>query len=197
MKRTGNIVLLALFLLATTSPLSAAAMTEKLASNGITITVDGDEFKPRTDFSAPFNRAEGGGYIFNVRRLNDGTVSYQIQGFTIYDGEWRMYDRAYLPGGEAVEFTSTGRKVTRCGRYGGCTLNEGYLLMLTREQVDGALRSGSLRAQISGRGLGEFVITVPSEQISAALEVAGLQGGPADSPVAPTVTEPSDQEVSL
>jgi hypothetical protein len=155
---------------------TAAFAEERTASNGVTVTVEGDEFKPSTDYSGPFMRTGEGGYVVAIRKTNSsGATVFIVQGFVIYNTDWRFYDRAYLPGGREVKFTSLGREVGRCSRYGGCTHSENYQLTFTSEQIAEGLKSGDLRVQIGSKSNSEFVISIDPAQVRAVAEVAGVK----------------------
>ncbi|MFN3523908.1 MAG: hypothetical protein ACK4YQ_16805 [Phenylobacterium sp.] len=170
-KRKIGGVLIALSVAA--AALSARA-EEATAPNGVVIQIDGDEFSPFVDYTAPFHQQEDGGYVFAVRKRGSGDAVFLAQGFIYYSGDWRFYDRAYLPGGNSVDFASSERKVLGCSRYSGCRYSESYQLTFTPEQVKAGLREG-IRVQVRGRGAGEFVIAFSAPELEAAMAVSGMQ----------------------
>ena len=175
------ITTLTLFLLAGTTSVWAA--TENVvASNGVRVGIDKDEFKPYIDVSADWISelkgelpVEQKGYLFFIRKDKSGSRRY-VQGSITYYGDWRWYDRAYLFGGEPAKFISLDRKVGKCsvGRFGSsCSMTEDFQLEITSANLSEA---DDLRIKIaSQKGIRDFVVVIPRSHIIAVEEVAGKQ----------------------
>lgn len=175
--RTAITAVIGTALISALSMASAArAAEDKVASNGVKVMVDGGEFSPRTDYEI-FTKTPEGGYAFAVTKEKSGAVGYIVQGYAIYKGDWRHYDRAYLSGGDKVQFDRLRSKVLGCDGHStsDCTLEESYQLTLTKEQAAAASTAG-LRVQVSSQSPGnEILVTVPAEQFQAAEELAGVK----------------------
>ena len=168
---------------------SARAETRTVvASNLAVIEVITDEFRPERDvsttdvYSSIDQRAPVLGSVqvrFFARQITaTGPIRYLVQGRALYPGDWVYYDRAHLPGGQAVTFTSRERDVVDCatspyGR-GKCTFREAFQVELTKDQID-ALRGSDLRIKISSANSNEFIIAIPQYLIAGVFEVLNSQ----------------------
>lgn len=159
------------------APAALAAEQSFTAANGTVVSLSTDEFRPNRDVTAPLisDRKSGASYIYAYRVNNDGTGAHMIQGFVNYSGRWRFYDRAYLRGGERAEFSSMGRNVGYCGRYGGCSLRESFMVTLNDKQLASARAYGALVVQIGSSSPGAAaILTVPDTHLDAVDEIVAV-----------------------
>jgi hypothetical protein len=153
----------------------SASAEGRVSSNGVLVTIDSDEFRPFVDYTPPAFEDGENRYVFVIRKKASGDIVYMVQGSIRYRDEWRRYDRAYLPGGEPVEFVASNRDVVSCGdRYSPCLHSESYQLKFTQEQLASGVAGGALRVQVSGSGGGEFIVHLPGDEVLATAEVAGV-----------------------
>jgi hypothetical protein len=172
--------LLIVFLSALLVQSASAEERKQMASNGQAITISGDRFKPNTDYASDLYHWGFEAWNFIVRKYNDGKTMLLVQGYIQYPGDWHDYDRAFLPGGEMVQFTSFDRKVLDCPYRRPCWYQEEFQLTFTPQQVARAIKQGSLQVQVGSVGGNEFIVDVPIQHVNAALEVSGIQLGSDD-----------------
>lgn len=160
------------------SPACAQAVrSEVVASNGVTVTVYADEFANRYEYSAPSIDVQDGFALVSKVDRGDTKGPIYLGGSFLYSGEWRYYDSALFRGGDAAEFTSTGREVGRCSssRYSrpSCSLREGFRIDFTAEDVANRAQDGQLGVQIrAGRSAQAVLVSIPVSYIEAVREVS-------------------------
>jgi len=119
----------------------------------------------------------GGGGNAMVAKIirSDSAGGLTVQGFIHYRGEWRRYASAVYRGGDAADFTSTGRDVISCSgsRYGGCSLSESFIIQLPSQAIEERAVDGKIDIQIRGdAGADNPIITIPLSHVIAVQEAS-------------------------
>lgn len=155
------------------APLSAAE-TAVTASNGVTISVNGDDFADRYEYVAPSidisdGNLTGAFFVAAIKKGATPTIN-AYQGFVMYSGEWRFYKSAVFRGGDPVRYTRTDGKVGSC-RY-GCTLTENFSIQLSRAEIAKYAVDGIVQIQVRSQSSTQtFMISIPVAYITAVDEV--------------------------
>ena len=165
--------------LALMSALPAAAQmveTSVKASNGVSVSVNTDEFAGRYEYASPkIDLVDGYALVAAVKTGTADTGVIVMGGF-VYSGDWRFYDSAVFRGGAEAEYLEAGRTVGRCSasRYSnGCTLNEGFRVVLTPEQIQQYGNDGVVAVQIrSRRTTNVAMLQIPIAYLDAVREVS-------------------------
>lgn len=158
------------------APLEAQrARQTVIASNGIEVSLYGDEFDAHREFGGPPIRDGDATYFASVVRPNTGPLRFAIGAIVSYRApRWRFYDGASFRGGEAASFMSAGREVLSCrgSRYGGCSYMESFQIEITQSQLDQYGQGGVLTLKVGSHGTDEIMLNVPLDHFTAAREVA-------------------------
>jgi hypothetical protein len=156
-------------------PISAfGAEKSTLASNGVEVTISGDEFDGRIEYTSPMTTFGEHSFflVAKIRKNGEPAGPVIIAGYVFYKGEWRQYDAANFRGGESAEAIFNDRDVVTCSGSGNCTLSEGFRIFLSKEQIRKYARDGfvdlKLKASASSQ---EPIIRVPLKHIEAIMEV--------------------------
>lgn len=154
------------------TPLNAAE-TKVMAANGVSVSVNGDDFAGRYEYVAPSIDISGGGVngAFFIAAIKKGSTPAMdsYQGFVMYSGEWRFYKSAVFRGGDPVKYTRTDGKVGSC-RY-GCTLTENFLIELTPAEITKYAVNGIVEIQVRAQNTQTFMLSIPVRYIDAVNEV--------------------------
>lgn len=157
--------------LALSSPVHAGE-TQYTASNGVVVDVNSDEFAGRAEYSAPSIKLQGdvtGAALVAIIKKAGTEGPLHVQGFAMYNGDWRYYDKAVFRGGESVNFTRTHSNVGSC-RY-GCTLTEGFNFQITPEQLAKYSEGGVVTIQVrSAKTTKHYLIEMPVSYFDAVQE---------------------------
>lgn len=174
MKKT----IIALFALFVSSPLAAQMIESRVtASNGVTVTLNSDEFAGRFEYTAPsikFGNGQAFALVASIKEKGQAREPF-ITGSIMYsDRTWRMYNQAILRGGETVDAVFADRDVVSCrgSRYSGCSYSEGFQLKPTAAQISKYAVDGFLAIQLKGSPGSELILEVPVEYLSAVKEVS-------------------------
>ncbi len=87
-----------------------------------------------------------------VGKGNFPTLSHQLYINFSYNGDWRFYNRAAIPGGERLEVVEISRDVGYCST-GGCTLYETVAVNITDQQLNSWADDG-ISIRVQGRSSG-------------------------------------------
>lgn len=169
---------IALFLLLFSASPVAAQMVEStyVASNGVKVSVNSDDFAQRAEYTAPsidFPSLSGFALVALVKK-NGKLSGPMVVGSIMYRGEWRRYNQAILRGGEAVDATFGDRDVVSCSgsRYGGCSLREGFEVRPTKEQIIKYAEGGTLKIQMRPQSGDAVLMEIPISYFDAINEAA-------------------------
>lgn len=170
-------------LIAAAAAVPAAGQSEKstlVASNGVSISLNADEFADRYEYTAPdieIPESRSVAWVGRVK-VRGEWLPLQIGGLAAYQGDWRYYDQAILRGGEELTAHFTDRSVISCAgssrRYGqGCLLSESFMILPTRAQIERYAEDGVLAVQIRSRRGQSMTINVPLDYVAALDELTG------------------------
>lgn len=168
------------FVLVLTSVITGAHAAERnvTASNGINVSITGDDFDGKLEFTAPKLKISDDEYSFLfvaiVKKTGQPAGSVQLAGSLYYDGDWRRYHEAKFRGGEVAKGDFNDRDVLSCRSSSSeCTLREGFHVWLTDAQIQkyavGAYIDLKFKASKSSE---EPVVSVPISYIEAVKEVS-------------------------
>ena len=172
--------ILACLVVCATQASADSVKSQYTASNGVVVTVYRDDFADRTEYTAPsVDLPNLGGFalVAKVKTAGKAGPAY-ITGAVYYRGDWRFYNSAIARGGEALDAKFGDRNVGSCSgsRYGGgCSLNEGFRVYPTAEQLAKYTRSGVFEFQLRSSRGGDTVFSVPASYFSAVNEVAAAK----------------------
>jgi hypothetical protein len=150
--------------------------SDRVASNGLVVSVNRDDFAERYEYTAPTIRFKDGFALVAAIKKNGRARGPYIMGSLMYsDRSWRNYDQAILRGGEKVEAVFGDRDVVSCrgSRYSGCTYSEGFQLTLNLDRRKRLAEAGSIDVQLKGIPGSEVILTVPASYFLAVEEVSG------------------------
>jgi len=149
----------------------AQAKETVVASNGVTVSVNGDDFSGRYEYTAPTIKFDGGFLLIARVKTPSHTSDVFGTGAFIYSGSWRRYDSAVFKGGEAVNFTAGNKSVGSC-RY-GCTLTEEFEVRITDAQLKKYAVDGVVPIQVRASAIAQTsMIEIPVAHFDAVREVS-------------------------
>lgn len=172
--RTSFIAMAALLM---AIPASAQMVkSEQIAPNGLTVSVNSDDFSGRSEYTAPEIIFGDGSFALVASIHENGeTRGPFITGSVYYRASsWYRYDQAILRGGEQVNAIFGDRDVVSCrgSRYSGCSYREGFQITLNPDQRQRLRDNGSLAIQLKGAPGSEVVLTVTNAHFEAVEAVA-------------------------
>lgn len=145
--------------------------TTVVASNGVSISINGDDFSGRYEYTAPSIKFDGGFLLIARVKTSKGLGEVFGTGAFIYSGDWRRYNSAVFKGGEAVNFTAGEKSVGSCR--GGCTLSEMFEVRLTDAQLKKYAVDGVVTIQVrAGATAQTAMIDIPVSHFVALREVS-------------------------
>ena len=146
------------------------------ASNGVSVTIQGDTFANRYSFVSPeiSTKSEKRATTFAyVTKLNNGDVKgdFAVIGFIIYTSQkWRYYNSALFRGGEAVDYVKLSSDVSNCSS--ACIYTERFSVRMTQEQTEKYTVNGKVDFQIGTEAEDDkVIISVPTKFIDAVNEI--------------------------
>lgn len=154
------------------STLSLASEKRVETFLGVDVTIHSDSFSGRTEYSAPSIPLTGDvkGFVMVVRvKEPTGTSDIALGGHAFYMDEWRHYKRAVFRGGAPADFSPNGRNVVSCSSR-PCTLSEGFLITLKREDLKKYVEGDILPIQVRSERSNTFTIHIPVAHIRAIQE---------------------------
>ena len=148
----------------------------RVASNGVKVSVRSDDFANRHEYTAPIIRfgsdTQDNGVVFLARiRDSSGWSQFVVQGIIYYRDDWRRYSSAVFRGGEPANFEVSRRNIVSC-RGTPCLLSEVYSIILTSDQISKYTENGNLQIQIRANNSRPFIIEIPAIYFEALNEVA-------------------------
>lgn len=147
-----------------------------VASNGVQVDVYSDDFANRYEYSAPVVKIEDGFLLVATVKKGGVAPDPHITGTMMYSGDWRRYETALFRGGEVAKFTSTGRNVGRCSssRYSrpSCSLNEGFRVDISAEDIKKHAQNGILAIQLRAQDTSTAIFEIPVSYFEAVKEVS-------------------------
>ena len=163
--------------LVASSPANAQAVESTVAaSNGVEVTVYSDEFANRYEYSAPAVKLVDGFVLVSTVKKAGTVAPVQLVGAFTYSGEWRRYTSAIYRGGDAANYTDTGRNVGRCSssRYSrpSCTLTEQFSIEVSSDDIKKHAQDGSLAIQVRAQDTTTALLNVPLVYFQAVEEVS-------------------------
>ena len=165
-------------ILAATPVAAQSVKSEVQTSEGVTVTAYKDDFAGRAEYTAPKIDFGGGSFALVALVVNNGNPSkVQIVGNIFYNGDWRYYNSAILRGGDVVKSSFADRNVVSCSgsRYSrGCSLSEGFTLMLTDDQIENFAVDGKVAVQMRAQRGEAVIVEIPVAYIRAVKEAAGI-----------------------
>ncbi|MFI8667985.1 hypothetical protein ACIGGE_16280 [Qipengyuania sp. NPDC077410] len=151
-----------------------AGKTAYTTSNGVIVDVNADDFAGRAEYSAPTIQLDGpvmGAALVAVIKKANVKGPLHVQGFAMYNGDWRYYTDAVFRGGEAVNFKRTNSNVGSCRR--GCTLTEGFNFEISPEQLVKYNENGFVTIQVrSSKSSDHYLIRMPVAYFDAVREAS-------------------------
>lgn len=163
-------------LLTTPKPVFAEMQkTQKVAANGVVLTVHGDDFRGRFEYSSPNVKFKiSDSYMESiafVSKVKEGGVfrDTDIVFLVYYSGDWHRYNSAYFRGGENAEFKQSSRDVVSCrgSRYSGCTYSETFYVKIKPEQLKKYSENGFIPIQIDAESASGTLVSIPVSYIEA------------------------------
>lgn len=147
------------------------------ASNSVAITISGDEFDGKTEYTSPAVRFDQFSFflVATVKKNNNLPGPIFLGGTIFYNGDWRHYYAAKFRGGEVANGKFNDRDVVSCAgsKYNGCALSEGFTIILTDEQILKYSQAGFLDLKlVASSSTEEPIIRVPVNYIDAVREVS-------------------------
>ena len=156
-----------------------AAERQVEATNGVVVSINGDEFDGKLEYTAPmvkFGNSMSFFLVAAVKKNGQKAGPIEIAGAVYYTGEWRHYSAANVRGGEAIQGSFNDRRVVTCSgssSRGGCTLLEGFQFTLTDQQILKYATNGYLDIKLQAVSSNEEpVIQVPLTYIQAVREIS-------------------------
>jgi hypothetical protein len=163
--------------MATHSGHATAEESEVVASNGVSVSVNADDFAGRHEYTAPAIEFTGEGgadvtaLVALVRQDGKPLGTPYVAGFVAYSDDWRHYKRAVFRGGAEAPIVPTGNEVISC-RSRPCRLLEGFSIRPTKADIEAHSVDGMLEIQVRSERSKNFIIRVPVSYFEAVTELA-------------------------
>ncbi|WP_126173458.1 hypothetical protein [Altericroceibacterium xinjiangense] len=173
-------LLIAVAAVATNGAAAQESAVNVLASNGVQVDIEADDFSGRAEYTAPKIELDNDFGTLFVAAIKDagGLSPVIVMGRLYYEGDWRRYDQAVLRGGEEVKAIFGDRGVVNCSasRYRKCTLGEGFQLTPTEDQLSRYVEDGRVQVQLRAHGLYPVMLSIPVSHFEAVAEVSKQPG---------------------
>lgn len=145
------------------------------ASNGVNVTVNGDDFAARYEYSSPAIHISGdgnSGVVLVVAVKKGGQVgAVYLTGFVMYSDDWRRYSKAIFKGGEPAALREGGKDVVSCSSR-PCSLSETFHIDVTEAQIKKYAEDGKLSIQLRGQSADNFIVDIPVAYLEAVKEIS-------------------------